>query len=92
MFEISKYIILLLKMPKTHFIQHKMTSLSHHGLVAFLSHAHAGNKGSIPVGHKPKSLKQLATAPLPKAQQQVTRVLGDDHYKGLARVTVGVAR
>ena len=31
---------------------------------------------------------------LPNAQQQVSvsRVLGDYHYKGLARVTVGVAR
>ena len=40
----------------------------------------------------PKSLKQVVTAPLPNAPQQicVSRVLGEDHFKGLVRVTVGV--
>ena len=40
-----------------------------------------------------KSLKQVVT-PLSNARQQVlvSQVLGDDHNKGLARVTVGVAR
>ena len=34
------------------------------------------------------------TAPLLNARKQVwvSQVLGDDHYKGLARITVGVAR
>ena len=34
------------------------------------------------------------TAPLPNARQLVwvSRVLGDDHYKRMPRVTVGVAR
>ena len=38
-------------------------------------------------------LKQVVTAPLPNARQQVrvSRVLGDDHYKGLVHITVGVA-
>ena len=42
----------------------------------------------------PKMLKRVETAPLPNARQQVlvSRVLEDDHYKGLDRVTVGVAR
>ena len=41
----------------------------------------------------PNSFKQVVTAPLPNARQQewMSRVLGDDHYKGWARVTVGVA-
>ena len=40
------------------------------------------------------SLKQVLTAPLFKARQQVwvSRVLGDDHYKWMSRVTVGVTR
>ena len=46
-----------------------------------------------PVWDRPKSLKQVVTAPLLNARQQmwVSWVLGDDHYKGLAHVTVGVA-
>ena len=47
-----------------------------------------------PSRDKPKSLKQAVTAPLLNAQQQVClpRVLGDDHYIRMSRVTVGVAR
>ena len=43
---------------------------------------------------KPKSLKQVVTAPLSNAGHWVlvSRVLGDDHYKRMPRVTVGVAR
>ena len=43
---------------------------------------------------RPKSLKQVhvVTAQLPSARQQVSQNLEDDHYKGLVRVTVGVAR
>ena len=39
-------------------------------------------------------VKQVGTAPLPNARQQmrVSRVLADDHYKRMPRVTVGVAR
>ena len=42
---------------------------------------------------RPKMLKQVVTAPLPKARQQAraSRFLGDDHYKRLACVTVGFA-
>ena len=38
--------------------------------------------------------KEVVTAPLLNAQQEVrvSRVLGDDHYKRMPRVTVGVAR
>ena len=38
------------------------------------------------------SLKQAVTAPLLNARQQVwvSRVLKDDHYKGIPHVTVGV--
>ena len=39
-----------------------------------------------------KSLKQVVNAPLPNARQQVSRVLGDDHYKRMPCVKVGVAR
>ena len=40
------------------------------------------------------SLKQVVSAPLPNARQQVrvSPFLGDDHYKWLTRVAVGVAR
>ena len=40
------------------------------------------------------NVRQVVTAPLPNARQQVcvSRFLGDDHYKGLVRVTVDVAR
>ena len=50
---------------------------------------------SVPGRDRPKSLKLVATASLwPNARQQVwmLRVLGNDHYKRLARVTVDVAR
>ena len=40
-----------------------------------------------------KFVKQIVTAPLPNARQwvRVSRILGDDHYKQMPRVTVGVA-
>ena len=46
--------------------------------------SHTGDRGSIPGRDKPKSLKQVMTAPLPNARQQVwvSRILQDDHYKG----------
>ena len=46
-------------------------------------------------GHyRPKSVKQVATATLPNAWQQVrvSQVLRDDHYKWMPHVTVGMAR
>ena len=54
---------------------------------------HAGDRGSMPGRNGPNSLKQVVRAPIPNAWQQkwVSQVLGNDHYKGLARVTVGVA-
>ena len=54
----------------------------------------AGDQCSIPGRDRPKCIKQVVIAPLPNARQQVwvSRVLGDDHYKGLARVKVGIAR
>ena len=50
--------------------------------------------GSISSRDRPKSLKQVMTAPLPNAQQKVwvSQVIGDDHYKGLAGVKVAVTR
>ena len=48
-----------------------------------------GDLGSIPGRDRAKSLKQVLTAPLPNAWQQVSRVHGDYHFKGLARVKVG---
>ena len=54
--------------------------------------SHAGDQGSIPDLDRPMSFKEVVTAPLPIARPQVSLVLGDDHYKGLARVTVDVAR
>ena len=52
------------------------------------------DRGSIHGRDRPSSLKQVVTAQLPNARQQVrmSRVLRDDHYKGLACVTVSVAR
>ena len=52
-----------------------------------IDQSHAENRGSIPGRDRPNSLKHVVTAPLPNAWQQVqvTQVLGDDHYKGLAR-------
>ena len=49
---------------------------------------------SNPSHGRPKSEKQVVTAPLLNARQQVRvlRVLGDDHNKRMSRVTVGVAR
>ena len=56
--------------------------------------SHAKDQDSIPGRDRSKLLKQVVTAQLPNAQQQmwVSRVLGDDHYTGLGRVTVNVAR
>ena len=52
----------------------------------------AGNRGSIPGRDRPKSLKQVVTAALPNARQEMrlSRVLGDEHYKRMPRVTVGL--
>ena len=49
---------------------------------------------SNPSRDRPKSLKQAVTVPLPNARHEVwvSRVLGDDRYKRMPRVTVGVAR
>ena len=56
--------------------------------------SNAGEQGSIPGRDKPKSVKQVVTAPLPNARQQVwvSWILEDGQFKGLAHVTVGVAR
>ena len=56
--------------------------------------SHAGDQRSIPDRDRPKSIIQAVTAALPNARQQVwvSRVLGDDHYKRMPRVIVGVAR
>ena len=56
--------------------------------------SHDEDRGSNPGRDRPKSLKQVVTAPLLSARQEVraSRVLGDDHYKRMTRVTVGVAR
>ena len=56
--------------------------------------SHTGDWGSIPSCDRPKSLKKVVSAPLPSAWQQVrvSRVLGDDHYKRMTRVTACVAR
>ena len=56
--------------------------------------SHAGDQGSIPDRDKFKSLKQVVTAPLLNARQYVcvSRVLGDDYYKRMPRVTVGLVR
>ena len=56
--------------------------------------SHAVCRGSMHGRNAPNSFKQVVTAPLPNARQQewVSRVLGDDHYKGLARVTVDVVK
>ena len=53
---------------------------------------HVGDRDSIPGRDRPKSFKEVIKAPLPSARQQVwvSRVLEDDDYKGLARVTVGI--
>ena len=58
---------------------------------------HAEDQGSIPGRNRPKSLKQLVTAVTATrsatgASELVLRVLGDDHYKRMSRVTLGVAR
>ena len=55
--------------------------------------SHAVCRGSMHGRNGPNSFKLVVTALLPNARQQewVSRVLGDDHYKGLARITVGVA-
>ena len=56
--------------------------------------SHEVDRSSITGRYRPKSLKQVVKAPLPKSRQQVlvSRVLGDEYYKGFARVTVGLAR
>ena len=56
--------------------------------------SHAGDRGSISSRDRPKSLKREVTAPLTNARGQVwvSLVLRDDHYKGLALFTVGMAR
>ena len=48
---------------------------------------------SNPSRERPKSLKQVVTAPLSNARHLVcvSWVLGDDHYKRSPRLTVGVA-
>ena len=52
--------------------------------------SHAGDWGSMPGRDRPKSLKQVVTVPLTSARQQVrvSRVLGDNHYKRMPRMTV----
>ena len=49
--------------------------------------------GSIPGSDRPKLLKQAVTALMPSVWQQVrtSRVLGDDYYKRMTGVKVGVA-
>ena len=49
---------------------------------------------SNPSRDRPKSLNRKVTAPLPNARNWVvvSRVLGDDHYERMLRVTVVVAR
>ena len=63
-----------------------------HKYQAFTSHA--GDGGSTPGRDKPKPLKQVMTTQFPNARQyvRVSQVLRDDCYKGVVRVTVGVAR
>ena len=65
--------------------------INHRRGIAFALRAE--DRGMIPDRDGPKSLKHVATAPQPNDQQQVC-VTGprNDHYKGLSRVTVGVAR
>ena len=64
----------------------------HNRRVGFASHA--GDRGSIPGRDRPTSLKQVVTAPLPNPRQQVrvSRVPGDDHFKRMRCVILGVAR
>ena len=52
-----------------------------------------GRSGFEPGRDRPNLLEQIVAAPLPNAQQQVwvSRVLRDDHYKGLTSVTEDVA-
>ena len=51
-------------------------------------------KCSNPSSNRPNSIKQVVIAPLTNSRHyvRVSRVLGDDHYKRMPRVTVGVAR
>ena len=64
----------------------------------FIEHYRSADivRGSIPDLDRPKSIKQEVTAPLVllNVRQQVllSRVLGDDLYKGLVSVTVDLAR
>ena len=54
----------------------------------------AVDRGSILGRDISKSLKQVVTAPLPNARHyvRVSRVLVDEHFKRVPRVTVNVAR
>ena len=64
----------------------------------FIEHSRSPDivRGSIPDLDRPKSIKQVVTAPLVllnvRQQVLVSRVLGDDLYKGLASVKVDLAR
>ena len=63
---------------------------SHAAWEFLLNLSHNYDRGSISGRDRPKSLKQVVSAPLLNARHQVwvSQFLGDDHYKGLARVTV----
>ena len=54
----------------------------------------ASRKLGVPHRDSPTLLKQAVTAPLPNAEQQqwVLRVIGNDHYKRMSQVIVGVIR
>ena len=72
-------------------------SLSQHFLAGELQICNYGPDEPLSLKHRydsSKSLKQVATSPLLNAHQEVcmSRVLGEDHDKGLARVTEDVAR
>ena len=75
-------------------VQHKHVCLPPRWRTGRAFASHAGDRDSIPDRDRPKSLKQVVTVRLPNARQQVrvSANLGNNHYKGLARVTVGVAR
>ena len=69
-------------------------SMFHHCFVQNLLFLSEIDRGSIPGHDRHKSLKQVMTARLPNARQQVwvSRVLRDDHYKPISRDTVGLAK
>ena len=64
--------------------------------IVVASHAgdRAGDRSSIPGRDRPKSLEQVVTDPLANARQKVwvSWVFGDDNFKQMQSVTVGVAR